>query len=73
MKSKFYTSVILNKISKKIRLSYWFELCDMLSWSIIKKKSEKVEINIIYKQKADKIKSINLEKLTEKKSKINLK
>ena len=36
-----------------------------------KKKSGKVKVNTIYKQKVDKIKSVNLEKLTEKKLKIN--
>ena len=44
----------------------------MLGQSITKKKSGKVEVNAVYKQKADKIKSVNLEKSTEKKLKINL-
>ena len=43
----------------------------MLGQSMAKKKSGKVEVNTVYKQKVDKIKSINLEKSTEKKPKIN--
>ena len=38
----------------------------MLDISIIKKKRKEIEINNIYKRKANKIKSINLEKLIEK-------
>ena len=64
-------SIILNKISEKIRPSHQFELCDMLGQSMAKKKSEKVKVNTVYKQKVNKIKLMNLEKSTEKKLKIN--
>ena len=45
----------------------------MLGISMAKKKRKEIKINDIYKRKANKMKSINLEKLTEKKLLISFK
>jgi len=69
--SKFYASVIPNGMSGEVRLSRRFELRDMLGRSMAKKKSGEVEVNAVYKRKADKIKPVDLGKSTGEKPEVN--
>ena len=63
MKTLFKSVYSLKENLNEICLSRKFELQEMLSRS--KEKNSVIHINTAYKQKADKIQSVNLEKTTD--------
>ena len=66
MKTLFKSVYSSKKNLNEICLSRKFELWEMLLKS--KEKNSVIHINTIYKQKADKIQSVNLEKMTDETS-----